>query len=619
MASLSATEAAPASLTAHATWAARRQWAWLAFGLVAAATCVLAGVFVGAHSDRDQVDRAVVETVIVGVPVAVGFFAVRFPRERRFGLMLIAAGLIWSLTALASSPDSLPYSVGRVVAWLIFPLLIYLMLAFPEGRLASGTARLLFGSVTALIAVLYIGSALVAEDYPTRTPWAQCIDTCPPNAFMVVNAEPAVMDRLVLPGRDLLGVLLLGAVTWWLLARMRTSSPRRRSAIAPVVAVSLVWLVTLVAYLVVRRVQGSDADVLVTLGRIWSLCVPGIAAAFLVGLLRQRLVFGDVLHRLGLALSRPVNAHGLRAALTSALDDPALDVLLPGPAPGRWVDLHGRVVSVPEIVEGGRAVTAVPDRDAPAVALVHDPALRDDEELLDAVCALVHASLEHERLAEGLATSRSELEDSRERIARIADTERSRIERDLHDGAQQRLVTLRIKLSLAEELLRSDPQAGADAVHELGDEIDLAVEDLRALAHGVYPSLLSDRGLKDALRGAFLDSPLPVHLDARGVTRHPVEIETAVYFVCIEAVQNAVKHATGATGVWVWLHQDETLDVEILDDGPGFAPPDDRDGGLRNMRDRVDAVGGRLTIDAAPGRGTGIIFSVPVDAVTSGA
>ena len=140
MTSLSASEAIPVLLSARATRGALARRAWLAFGLVAAATCVLAGVFVGAHSDRDQVDRAVVETVIVGVPVAVGFFAVRFPRERRFGLMLIGAGLIWSLTALASSPDSLPYSVGRVVAWLIFPLLIYLMLAFPEGRLVSGTA-----------------------------------------------------------------------------------------------------------------------------------------------------------------------------------------------------------------------------------------------------------------------------------------------------------------------------------------------------------------------------------------------------------------------------------------------------------------------------------------------
>jgi signal transduction histidine kinase len=616
MTSLSASEAVPASLTSSAPREARAGWLWLAFGLAAGATCVLAGLFVGAHADRDQVDRAVVETVIVGVPVAVGFFAVRFPREGRFGLMLIGAGLIWSLTALASSPDSLPYSVGRVVAWLIFPLLIYLMLAFPEGRLTGGTARVLFGATTALIAVLYVGSALFVEDYPTRTPWAHCIDTCPPNAFMVVDAEPAVMDRLVLPARELLSVLLLGAVTWWLLARMRASSPRRRSAIAPVMAMSVVWLATLLAYIVTRRVD-SEADVVTTLGRIWSLCVPAVAAAFLVGLLRQRLVFGDVLHRLGLALSRPVNADGLRAALASALDDPDVDVLLPGPAAGRWVDLRGRVVSVPEIVEGGRAVTVVPDRDAPAVALVHDPALRDDEELLDAVRSLVHASLEHERLAEGLATSRSELEDSRERIARVADAERSRIERDLHDGAQQRLIMLRIKLSLAEELLRSDPSAGADAVHELGDEIDLAVEDLRSLAHGVYPSLLSDRGITDALRGAFLDSPLPVHLDAGAVTRHPVEIETAVYFVCIEAVQNAIKHASGATGVWIRMRQGGVLDVEIVDDGPGFTLPSGPKGGLRNMRDRVDAVGGRLVVDAAPGRGTRIAFTVPVD-VTSG-
>ena len=205
------------------------------------------------------------------------------------------------------------------------------------------------------------------------------------------------------------------------------------------------------------------------------------------------------------------------------------------------------------------------------------------------------------------------LEDSRKRIASAADVERSRIERDLHDGAQQRLIALRIKLSLAEELVGTDPAAGAQVLDELGDEIDLALEELRALGHGLYPSLLSDRGLADALRSALAESPLRGHLQARGVTRHSREIETAVYFACREAIQNAIKHAGGATGLWVTLHESEALRFEVRDDGPGFVPPgDEGNGGLRNMRDRIETVGGRLTIDSAPGHGTRVRGVVPL-------
>jgi signal transduction histidine kinase len=576
-----------------------------------AAVSIAAGVFFGWNSDRDQVDRAVVEAVIVGVPVAVGFYAIHVARQRRFGLLLIGAGLAWALTALGESPDSLPYSIGRVAAWLIFPMVVYLMLAFPEGRLAPGPPRALFGSITGLIIGLYAGSALFVDAYPTNTPWASCDADCPPNAFLVIGHQPAVMTDIVIPVRELLGVLLLGAVTWWLARRLRVASPLQRRAIAPVVVMSLAWLLTLVAYLVTRRAAPHSPGV-DTLGRVWSLCIPGIAAAFLVGMLRRRVALGEVLQRLGMTLSRPRDAPELRATLASALNDPDLDVLVPTSTPFGWSDIEGRPTSALEVAQRGQALTVIPLRGPPDLALAHDPGLCDNREVLEAVSALVEAWLEHERLTVGLAVSRSELEDSRERIARVADAERSRIERDLHDGAQQRLIMLRIKLSLAEELLETDASGGAQAVHELGTHIDLAVEDLRALAHGVYPSLLSDRGIVDALRGVAMDSRLPVHLEASGVTRHPLEIETAVYFVCVEAMQNVYKHADGATGVWISLREDGRLRVEIIDDGPGFAAPSEPTGGLRNMRDRVEAVGGELIVDAAPGRGTRIAFSVPI-------
>ncbi len=187
-----------------------------------------------------------------------------------------------------------------------------------------------------------------------------------------------------------------------------------------------------------------------------------------------------------------------------------------------------------------------------------------------------------------------QLEESRMRIARAADLERSRIERDLHDGAQQRLIGLRIKLSIAEEL--EDPST---ALRELGAEVELALEELRQIAHGVYPSLLSDRGLGDALRALAGELPLPVNLSIADVGRQPPEVETAVYFACREAAQNALKH--GAGELWIALTENG---FEVRDDGPGFIPAGPFNGGLRNMRDRIEAVGGHLTIDSGPGRGT---------------
>ena len=245
------------------------------------------------------------------------------------------------------------------------------------------------------------------------------------------------------------------------------------------------------------------------------------------------------------------------------------------------------------------------------VALVHDVALLDDRELLDGVSGMVLAGWRHERLTADLGQAMTDLEDSRRRIAEAADLERARIERDLHDGAQQRLIALRIRLGLAEELLKTDPGAGVEEVHELGFEAERALDELRSLAHGVYPPLLTDRGLPDALRSVAAQAPMPVHVVAVGVTRHPIEIESAVYFTCVEALQNALKHADGATGVWIKLSQTRTsLRFEIRDDGPGFTPGEHDGRGLRNMHDRIEAIGGELTVDATPGHGTRVIGSV---------
>ena len=147
-----------------------------------------------------------------------------------------------------------------------------------------------------------------------------------------------------------------------------------------------------------------------------------------------------------------------------------------------------------------------------------------------------------------------------------------------------------------------------EEIHELGFEAERALDELRSLAHGVYPPLLTDMGLPDALQSIARQAPLDVHVVAVGITRHPIEIESAVYFTCAEALQNAVKHAHGATVVWIRLNQSRArLHFEIRDDGTGFSPSDHAGRGLRNMHDRIEAIGGQITIEATRPNGTRVV------------
>lgn len=207
----------------------------------------------------------------------------------------------------------------------------------------------------------------------------------------------------------------------------------------------------------------------------------------------------------------------------------------------------------------------------------------------------------------------SELRHSRARLVAAADAERRRIERDLHDGAQQHLVALSVSLKLARQMVTTDPAAAAEMLDELGDQVKATVRELRDLAHGIYPPILVDSGLGPALRAAADRSPLDVTVDDVDAGRAPPDVEAAVYFCCLEALQNAAKHATGAS-VEVRLRQESGgLLFEVSDDGPGFDVEAAGGGhGFVNMADRVGAIGGRVTVDSSPGHGTRIAGTVPL-------
>ncbi len=219
---------------------------------------------------------------------------------------------------------------------------------------------------------------------------------------------------------------------------------------------------------------------------------------------------------------------------------------------------------------------------------------------------------EQRQLEAAAARSTRELRQSRARIAAGAERERRRIERDLHDGAQQRLVALRIELELAEELVVHDPFGARARLRRLEGEVDEALEELRALAHGVYPPLLADRGLAEALRAAGARAALPVRLRDEGIGRHPTEVESALYFCVLEALQNACKHAAGARGVAVALGRapDGGLAVEVVDDGSA-TPQIEPGHGIENMRERLTAVDGRLEVAPQPRGGCVVRLHVP--------
>jgi signal transduction histidine kinase len=279
--------------------------------------------------------------------------------------------------------------------------------------------------------------------------------------------------------------------------------------------------------------------------------------------------------------------------------------------PGQWVDEAGRPAGI-ETQPFGSRVTEVIDNGRRVAAVITDASLAPEPSLVRAAAAYALVVLENSQLITQLRASLRDLEQAEERTATVAADERRRIERNLHDGAQQRLLALRVNLSLmAERLSRRAPEAGPEFA-ELGDQIERAIEDLRGLARGALPPVLAEHGLGAALRLVADQSAVPVTLDAGTVGRYPPEVEAAVYFACVEAMQNAAKHADGATQVTVWLEAGDDLRFTVADDGAGIRRMDEGGAGLRNIVARVLGVGGQVQIRSWPGEGTQINGRVPV-------
>jgi signal transduction histidine kinase len=206
-----------------------------------------------------------------------------------------------------------------------------------------------------------------------------------------------------------------------------------------------------------------------------------------------------------------------------------------------------------------------------------------------------------------------ELRASRQRLVAAQDEERRRLERNIHDGAQQQLVALAVKIRLARAMAGRDAEKAQDLLDELQGEAQEALENLRDLARGIYPPLLADKGLAAALDAQARKVPLPVRVDPNGVGRYPPEAEATAYFCVLEALQNVTKYAEASSAIVRLRKEDGHLVFSVTDDGRGFDPAATPPGsGLQNMADRVEALGGSLDVDSEPGRGTTVTGRIPV-------
>ena len=584
--------------------------------VLAATTAAAAITASGATTHPELV--ACARALIVGLPTAVGLYAWSRSPTQRFGMLLVATSAAWSLTTVAESGGEVYYTVGRAAGWVVEVLVVYLILAFPSGRLLERTDRVLVGAMAAVVATLFLPRLALAQAFELPSPFTSCTADCPQNALFLFDHEPAFVEALMRPAGALLVVAVMVAVLVRLRERLRDATALSRRVLTPVLAVGIVQVALLAVGLSVRQADPTTwpADV-----AAWSLAfvMPAIALAALVGIVRWQLFAGRTLQRLAERVSATSDPATLRRALRQAFGDPTIQMVFPAlNGTSGWVDSLGNPMTLPE-PGSGHSHTEICDRGTVLAAVIHDDALDTDRRLIDAAMSIAGVVLRNQRLAVEASTATRAVRRSRARIAASAERERRRIERDLHDGAQQRLVALRIELELAEELVRRDPEQGANRLHELEQEVDWALEELRELAHGVYPPLLADQGLVEALLAVARRSPVRVEIQAHGVERYAPEIESAVYFCVLEALQNVVKHA-GAHRVVVRLDggANSELGLSVRDDGG--AP---RDGaivpgaGITNMRDRLAAVGGDLEVTSTTGVGTTVRGRVPTQSQIS--
>jgi signal transduction histidine kinase len=544
---------------------------------------------------------------VVGLSfLAAGIAAwVRWPASR-LGLLFSLAGYLWLLPAVARLPYPLTFTVGNLIAPVYGAALAHLGLAWPTGRLRS---RFEVGVVVAEYA-WNIGQSLAAMLF--WDPRTTCSPDCPANLMMVHGSRSAVnvIGFIDLP----VGLALTVTVLVLIIQHWRSARGWSRRAMLPVL-----WIAPAICALFALQTVAGDIGLPFFASRTGNIILYGYAplillagpALFVAGTLLARTARGAV----GTAIVdlEPGAPPGrLRDTLARAVGDSTLQLAFRQPGRPGYTDTDGRPVD-PARPEPGRIVTPLPGAagGAPADAvLVSDAGLEHEPHLIRLTAAAASMALEHSRLQAEVQAQLEQVRASRARIVEAGDDARRRIERDLHDGAQQRLVTLSLALGLARsQAAGSDPEMAAllDGARKEARE---ALSELRELARGIHPAILTETGLPGAIQALVERAPVATTVGRVPSGRFPAPIEATAYFVVSEALANVAKHAPAATARVCIRQPSGKIVVEVADDGPGGARAD-AGSGLRGLADRVASVGGTLRIDSPAGGGTRLRAEIP--------
>ena len=490
----------------------------------------------------------------------------------RLGPLMVATGFAMAITPLQWSDQPLVYSVGHLLDMLPAAMFLHVFLAFPTGRLTTTAERIVVVACYATALGLQLVKVVLGAN--------------PDSVFVVVD-RPA-MGNLVEQIQLVLVALLLLAGAVLLYLRRRRSGPSHRRPAALVVD-AFGFALVMLAMLYAAGLGEWRAFETIRLVTFASLGLAPIA--FLFALLNARLARGEVANLL-VELRRNPTADP-QEPLARALRDPSLRLAYWLPKSRSWADQNGEPTALPGIDER-RAVRIIQRDNEPMAAMVFDRALEDEHELLDAVAAAAGIALENGRLRADLRARLQELNGSRTRVLEAGRQERQRLERNLHDGAQQRLVALSLELSLLGQSAAADPEL-KDRLTRAKTEVSASLEELRDVARGIYPAVLSSHGLAIALESLAARAPVPVRLTVDLVERLPEPTEVAAYYVVSEALTNIGKHARATSASVQVCRTGQGIVIDISDDGVGGADPM-KGSGLHGLADRVEALGGELRI-----------------------
>jgi signal transduction histidine kinase len=564
------------------------RWFWLALSVAAVAAGLVALIPVIFDRGPPLPGYAVINR-LAGVSFMVcGLLAWRQRPDSAVGRLLTVTGfgvLLSPVLLQLGSPVAVTADMLFGDLWIV--LFVALFLSFVTG-----------GRLTSTVGVIIVGSFLVDL---LVVPFARLLFLPDEDNVLLVSPDAGTATTL-LKVRLALGIVASVAVVFVIAARWRSASRPLRRALLPSLwgaFCAVVYAVTLTSLLVGSPIEALN----------WPLnaALVTVPAALAWSLLRSRLARGglaDLFRELG-----TLRGVRLEDGLAKVLGDPGLVLAYRVPGERSYLDGRGHSVELP--APGGDRAVAPVERDGLELAmLIYDASLDDDPELVEAVAAAAAITLDDARLQAESLERLGELRASRERLVAASDAERRRLERNLHDGAQQRLVSVALQLRMIERRVGADPEL-AEAIKATGDEISQSLEELRELARGIHPAVLN-HGLKAALDSLASRASVPTAVSFQSPDRLPEQVELAAYFVACEALANIAKYAQASAASVRVSRRNGMATIEIADDGVGGA--DETAGtGLQGLADRVAALDGTLRILSPPGAGTVVTAELPCE------